>query len=136
VQQPCYQARGVVSCDLRAFTHWTPVVGWAALIFCLSALPSPESYLPMLGWVFNDKAAHVVTYGGLSILCYRALRGASGAWAARHAFTLAILTSTAYGLTDEWHQYFVPFRTMEAQDVLADLAGSLSALLGWRHMVE
>jgi hypothetical protein len=136
VQQPCYEVRGALSCELRAITHWAPVVGWATLIFCLSAMPRPEAYFPMLAGALNDKAAHAIAYGGLSILCYRALRRASGMWAARHAFVLALLACTAYGLTDEWHQYFVPFRTLDERDLLADVVGSLSALLGWRQMVE
>jgi VanZ family protein len=136
VQEPCYGVQSELSCEVRVALLWAPVFACATLIYCLSAIPRPEQYFPLLAWALSDKAAHAIAYGALSILCYRALRGGSGVWAARHAFVLAILVSASYGMTDEWHQYFVPFRTMEAQDLFADVAGSFSALLGWRHMVE
>jgi VanZ family protein len=136
VQEPCYGIRNEWRYEIRVPLLWAPVLVCATLIYSLSAMPRPETYFPFLAWAVNDKTAHAIVYGVLSILCYRALRGASGLWATRHAFVLAILASASYGMTDEWHQYFVPFRTMDAQDLLADVAGSVSALLGWRHMVE
>ena len=39
-------------------------------------------------------------------------------------FLLAALFCLLYAISDEFHQYFVPGRSMQLQDVLTDLAGS------------
>jgi VanZ family protein len=40
---------------------------------------------------------------------------------------LAALVAAAYGATDEWHQHFVPGRTMEMADLAADTSGAAAA---------
>lgn len=45
---------------------------------------------------------------------------------------VAILLATLYGVTDEFHQLFVPGRSADRYDVLADCLGaSLGVALGW-----
>jgi len=39
-------------------------------------------------------------------------------------FMLSILFSSLYGISDEIHQSFVPYRTADVMDVLADILGS------------
>jgi VanZ family protein len=128
-------AKPSLSLEAKGFIYWLPVIAFAVLIFCLSAIPKPQLYFPLL-WTGGDKAVHAIEYGMLAILCYRAFRNATGYWAARNAFVLALFASAAYGLTDEWHQYFVPFRSPEGLDLLADSLGCLSALLTWRHIAK
>jgi VanZ family protein len=44
------------------------------------------------------------------------------------------LVAGAYGVSDEFHQYFVPPRQVEALDVVADTIGAAAAafaLFGW-----
>ena len=48
------------------------------------------------------------------------------------ALTATLLT-TAYGVTDEYHQSFVPGRTCDPVDVAKDLAGSAAASLLYRR---
>jgi VanZ family protein len=36
-----------------------------------------------------------------------------------------IVLATLYGFSDEWHQSFVPARTADAADLLADFCGSV-----------
>jgi VanZ like family len=119
-----------------ASMYWVPVGIVAGLIFFLSSVPTPERYLWFFQWAFGDKMGHALEYGALSILCYRAFRHGTGSWAARHAFLLAVVASAAYGMTDEWHQYFVPSRSADGMDVLADTAGAVSVLVGWRQLWE
>jgi hypothetical protein len=128
-------AKPPLKVEARGTVYWLPVIAFAVLIFCVSAIPKPQLLFPF-AWGGGDKAVHAIEYGMLAILCYRALRNATGYWAARNAFTLALFASAAYGLTDEWHQYFVPFRSPEGLDLLADSLGCLSALLAWRHIAE
>lgn len=104
--------------------YWGPVVGYAGLIFYLSAQSHPDDDLPSLFWAVNDKVLHALEYAGLGGLCYRAFRwGATGSMAAR-ALLFSILTASLYGVTDEVHQLFVPFRESSWQDWLADVTGS------------
>jgi VanZ family protein len=108
----------------RFVVYWGPVVGYAGLIFYLSAQSQPDDDLPALFGHVNDKVRHALEYAGLGGLCYRAFRwGMTGAVAARALF-FAILAASLYGVTDEVHQLFVPLRESSWQDWVADVAGS------------
>jgi VanZ family protein len=111
---------------VRRLALWGPVTAYMAAIFLLSAQPR----LPDLAPGVSDKHAHAAAYAGLAALACRALaggplsaltvRGAAGAWA----------LASGYGLTDEIHQSFVPGRSPEGGDWLADAAGAAAAALG------
>ena len=115
--------------------YWTPVTLYAGTIFFLSAQSHPEEQLPsfLLEGV-SDKVLHAVEYGILSLLCYRAFRWAAGPAVARQAVVLAIVTASVYGLTDELHQLFVPFRESSWQDWLADTIGAVIGAMSWRFL--
>jgi VanZ family protein len=91
-----------------------------AAIFVASGIPE----LGPLPADVSDKTAHLVAYAVLGALVIRAVSGARWAgctpWAAAMAWTVA----TVYGLTDEWHQMFVPGRTPSVSDLVADAAGA------------
>jgi VanZ family protein len=52
------------------------------------------------------------------------------------AFLLSISVSTAYGISDEIHQYFVPCRTADVMDALADMVGSCIGVMLYFLLVE
>ena len=111
----------------RWLYYWGPVCGYAGLIFYLSSQPHPEESLPSFVGLFSDKVLHVVEYGVLGGLCYRAFQwGATAPWRS-WAIPLAVLVTALYGLSDEVHQSFVPFRESSGLDWLAD---SIGAVLG------
>jgi len=115
----------------QALWYWAPVVGYAGLIFFLSAQSHPEEQLPsFLLKGISDKVLHAVEYAMLALLCYRAFRWAAGPVVARQAVVLAIVTASVFGLTDEVHQLFVPFRESSWQDWLADTVGATLAAVG------
>ena len=107
----------------RTLVGWVPAALLCALIFVLSSQPS----LPSPGGL-GDKQAHALTYGALAVFCLMGLTG----WRWRRiagasllgAFVLAVL----YGVSDEFHQAFVPGRTPDVADVAADAAGAALAL--------
>jgi len=118
----------------RFVVYWGPVVGYAGLIFYLSAQSHPDDDLPSLFGAVNDKVLHALEYAGLGGLCYRAFRwGATGSMAAR-ALLFSILTASLYGVTDEVHQLFVPFRESSWQDWLADITGSVLGAVAVRRL--
>ena len=120
---------------MRSLVYWGPVVGYAGLIFYLSALSHPEDQLPsFLLKDVSDKVLHAVEYSILSLLCYRAFRWTAEPAVARRAVVLAIVTASVYGLTDEAHQLFVPFRESSWQDWLADTIGAVIGALSWRSI--
>jgi len=120
---------------VQVFLYWAPAVLHAGTIFYLSSQSHPEDQLPLfLLEEVSDKVLHAVEYAGLGGLCYRAFRwGVSGQVASR-AFLFAIVTASLYGVTDEAHQLFVPFREASWQDWLADRIGAVIGVLSWRSI--
>lgn len=99
---------------------WGPAAAWAAVLFLLSAWPNPgldaPSWLPL-----PDKFAHVGLYAVLG-----AALGHGWAWSPTgvgHALLLVI--GAVYGVTDEWHQLYVPGRFPDVADWFADVTGLL-----------
>jgi VanZ family protein len=83
----------------------------------LSTLPSPPDE-------FSYYDVHVGAYAGLGFITARAL--AKGIRAVSLGAVLgASVISALYGVSDEYHQTFVPGRTFERLDILADALGSV-----------
>jgi VanZ family protein len=114
----------------KVLLYWVPVVGYAALIFYLSSLPKPHEQLPAFVRDLGDKLLHLVEYGILGVLGYRAFRWASGPRGAASAVLLAIIAGSIYGATDELHQAFVPMREASVLDWVADTIGSVIGARG------
>lgn len=117
--------------------YWTPVLVYAALIYYGSAQSYPDRDLPSVLSVFNDKVLHAAEYAVLGALCFRAFRWGTWVFESRQALVLAVATASLYGVSDELHQLFVPFRESSWQDWAADTIGaSLGALavfaMQWR----
>ena len=87
----------------------------------MSHPPQPGPDFPL-----KDKAAHWTLYCALAWLVARALRRGHGLtlW---HTFALSILLASAYGASDEFHQRFVPHRTCDPADWVADTLGTTAA---------
>lgn len=98
---------------------WLPVVLWAGLIFTLSSVPGLGTGLGTWDLVLR-KLAHVAEYAILGALLVRALGREP----------LAFLLGSAYAVTDEVHQMFVPGREGSPLDWLVDTVGvALGVLL-------
>ncbi len=119
----------------HVFWYWAPVVLYAGMIFYLSAQSHPDEQLPsFLLKDVSDKVLHAVEYAVLGGLCYRAFRRGVSGQVASHALLFAIVTASLYGVTDEAHQFFVPFRESSWQDWVADTAGATIGALSWRFI--
>jgi len=95
-----------------------------ALIFHVSAESNPMPELTEHVW---DKLLHLTEYTVLAVLLARALIGER--LPVLTAIVLAVLLTSAYGATDEYHQLFVPMRSSDVHDWLADtIGGSIGAL--------
>ena len=120
---------------VQVLWYWMPVALYAGTIFYLSAQSHPEDDLPsFLFEDISDKVLHAVEYAGLGVLCYRAFRWGASGQVASYALLFAIVTASLYGMTDEAHQLFVPFRESSWQDWLADTIGAVIGALSWRFI--
>ena len=108
--------------------RWAPAVLWAAVIFTLSSM----SGLPAPPGGFTDKHAHLVTYGVLGALLVWGLTNRSPARTTWSIAAAAVVLAVLYGVSDEWHQSFVPGREVSALDLTADAAGAVLAAVGLR----
>ena len=104
---------------LRHLGLWGPVVAWMAMIFGVSSLHLPPGAGTIPDWI-----SHGGVYAVLAALIARALAGGLRAAPLRVAVAAAILASL-YGVTDEWHQSYVPHRIAELADVIKDVAGAV-----------
>ncbi len=100
---------------------WGPVLGQMAIIFLSSSVPDLQA--PPVA--FSDKIAHALVFGVLAALMLRALGRARWNQVTGWPVMLAVLFTTLYGVTDEWHQHFVRGRTSSAVDVVADAVGAV-----------
>ena len=105
---------------MRLLYLWGPVLAHMALIFAASSR-SDTSAVPS---AIPDKVVHFAVYALLGVLILRAVAGGRQAGVTWSGVLVSIVIATLYGITDEWHQSFVPNRTPDVMDVVADLAGA------------
>lgn len=99
---------------------------WMATLFYLSSQASIGLPLEFDG---GDKLAHMAAYGLLASFMLGACARSSSGYSLRQVALVTLLASL-YGLSDEWHQSFVPGRSADVLDLLADsLGAALTALL-------
>jgi VanZ family protein len=91
-------------------------------------IPMPQS-IPHL-----DKVLHFGAYAGLAGLLVLAIGPA--ALPGRQRFWLAWGIACLYGLSDEFHQSFVPGRDVSALDWLADAVGALAGAWAGNYILS
>jgi len=114
-------------------THTAPLLGYLGLIVVLShqeggAIPTPGP---------SDKLIHVAEYVPVGVLALRWwVGGARSRRGSAAGLALVVVLGALFALSDEAHQMFVPGRTADGLDVLADTLGVAIggwAYLGWRR---
>ena len=109
----------------RRLLLWGPVIAYMVIIFFESSM----SDAPLPSDV-SDKSAHIGGYLLMGILAVRAVHGGLPARITARGAVLALLITIGYGAFDEFHQWFVPGRSADVLDLLADAGGGLIALIG------
>ncbi|NTU72228.1 MAG: VanZ family protein [Coriobacteriia bacterium] len=94
---------------------WILTVAWAGVIFAVSARPG--STLPG-GYSWQG---HLGEYFILGALLVWALDSRSRGW---RVVAIALLIASAYGVSDEFHQRFVPLRNPDVLDWIVDTVGA------------
>ena len=80
----------------------------------------------------TDKIAHFVVFGLLCLLICWSLSTARIGSKNIYKLILAIGIASLYGMSDEFHQFFTPNRSVEIFDWLADTAGAVTSGLLWQ----
>ena len=99
--------------------YWLPPFLYAAFIFFLSSLPGKKFLYPFSS---ADKVIHLVEYAILGYLVARAF--GYNLYKKKVLFLRAFSVCLLFGISDEFHQWFVPYRVLSVMDMLADVTGS------------
>jgi VanZ family protein len=100
---------------------WAALAIYSVLIFIGSSIPGDQIDLGTAG---IDKLIHTIEYLVLSVLLSTALN-LNIAIGRKSIFWVAVTGSSLYGLSDEIHQIFVPFRQFDLLDLACDASGSI-----------
>jgi VanZ family protein len=106
---------------------WLATALWAGTIFYLSSLTGREieRIAPFDFW---DKAMHFSAYAAGGVLLGAALRWSFPAWSWKKIALLGAAALSLYGVSDEIHQTFTPFRSADVSDWIADTLGGFAGL--------
>lgn len=97
-------------------------------IFFLSHQTGDSLHLPSFPGA--DKLAHMLAYGVLAVTVLWFF-GKNGTVRMRRTAQLTVVLCLVYGLTDEFHQSFIPLRSVSGLDILADTAGAAVIAITW-----
>ncbi len=99
------------------------LLAYCGFIFYLSSRSSLPT--PML-FPHQDKLLHMGAYFIMGVLAWRFFRH----YSSRLFLSVnAVLFCSLYGISDEWHQSFVPGRQIDFYDWVADTSGAFLAVL-------
>jgi VanZ family protein len=106
--------------------RFLPALACMSVIFYLSH-QSKLPDVPSLSGQITSVLGHFTVYFALAVLTWWGL----GAFALSNRQRVAIAFAVAflYGITDEWHQSFIPGRTPDWRDNLTDAFGAACGLL-------
>ena len=114
--------------------YGAPVLAYAGLIFLFSSISTLPYVIP--SFFGFDKLAHFSEYYVFGCLICRWLLAERNHFANRHSFALTIVIGTCYGLSDEWHQSFVPGRHATLWDALYDALGVVTAAVTYPLIIK
>ena len=111
---------------IQRIAHWIPAALWAGVLFFLSSRSwgDAASRIPV-----DDSIVHFLLYFVFGVLLALGRRFAVSPPSLLRVFIIGLL----YALSDEVHQLFVPGRTFEPADILADGLGLLIGI-GAAHL--
>jgi VanZ family protein len=114
---------------VKILKYWAPVIICAGGIFYSSSLPGTS--IPRL-FLFQDILFHFFVYLFLGLFFSRAFKNTFSGISGTRIMIFAFIFTFFYGISDEFHQYFVPNRSVSFFDVFVDGCGGLSGALFYR----
>ena len=98
-------------------------------IFFLSHKTGDEIQLP--AFAYSDLVAHMLIYAALGCAIIYAWSTKFKAYQPINVVCYTVVFCLLYGVSDEFHQSFVPGRYVSAMDVVADTVGAVIICTGW-----
>ncbi len=105
--------------------------GYCSLIFYLSSTSSLPFDSP---FIFFDKIAHFILYGGLGAVVALGLRPSGHDYSAKARSIVPVAFWLLYGISGHTHLLFVSQRTFDVADIVADAAGAVTAAALLLHL--
>src|SRR3990170_8701773 len=104
------------------YLRFIPAISFGTLIFYLSAQPNlrwvSESERGIFGFSVDSAFLHLVIYAFFGMLIFFCFRNCNN-----NNFLLTVVLGSVYGVTDEIHQSFVPFRCCTIPDMIVNVFG-------------
>ncbi len=113
----------------QGWWRYLPVLAMMAVIFFLSSQPGDSFQLPDVPDI--DKLLHSLVYGTLAATALFAVPAGFARRRPGMAAVLVVLFCLVYGISDEFHQSFVPGRTPSVWDLAADVLGASLVSAAW-----
>ena len=113
--------------------YWLPVLLYCLIIFIQSSYPSSQ-HIPDFDYM--DKLLHLAAYAVLGFLTFRAFMSFKNDFSTGAVILLSIVLASLYGASDEIHQHFVPYRSADLLDFLADCIGSIFGALAGAAVIK
>lgn len=124
---------------MKKLTHiiwyWAPPLMWMGVIFFMSSRPHFGITETALYDFLIFKLLHMVEYGFLYALLFRALYGGKYV-IQKKAYIYTFVIGILYAISDETHQLFVPTREGRFRDVCIDATGMFAIYLFIRHNIN
>jgi VanZ family protein len=114
---------------VKVYVRFIPMVCIMGIIFFLSHQPGGFVQLPQFFGI--DKLAHVIAYGCLAGTFLYGLQPFLNTYNNKFAAVIiVVLLCLLFGISDEFHQSFIPGRSVSFWDVVADGFGAV-LVVGW-----
>lgn len=117
---------------VKTMLRMVPMVITMGTIFFLSHQTGDQLSLPAIPGI--DKLGHMVIYGILAGTILFAFSENQKCTRPRSVMVFTVLFCTLYGITDEFHQSFIPGRFVSVYDVIADATGAIVACALWYRL--
>ena len=102
------------------------------VIFLLSHQPGDRFAPYLFRWA--DKLAHLVVYAALCATLIYAFPPHCRFSARKMVAAMSLLLCLLYGISDEFHQSFIPGRYPSFADIVADVSGAALTCMFWLWM--
>ncbi len=123
--------------DMTVIPNWVrcvPVLSVMGIIFFMSNQPGDS--IELIDIPNIDKILHSFVYAVLGYAALFAVSPSRRQHKSGVVSILVILFCILFGISDEFHQSFIPGRLPSSWDLLADTLGGIIAVISWYKYVE
>ena len=106
----------------KILNFWFPVIIYSGIIYFVSAMPNLKAPGDQLNL---DKVIHFGEYMPLGFLISRALNKTNQGLSSKSLLMVTLILTIFHAMGDEFHQSFVPGRSSDWHDALADSIGGM-----------